>query len=139
MTKSGSTLIPCLRYREAPAMIDWLCRAFGFEKHAVYPNPDGSIAHAQLIRGAGMVMLGSVTNGSDYGALIRQPDELGKAETQSPYLCVEDCDAVYQTAKGAGAEIVMDISDQGHGGRAFTCRDPEGHLWSIGTYDPWAK
>ena len=44
-----STVIPGLRYRDAPAAIEWLCRAFGFEKHAVYPNPDGSIAHAQLV------------------------------------------------------------------------------------------
>src|SRR5579859_2139851 len=140
MTKtSGSTIIPALRYRDAPAMIDWLCRAFGFHKHAVYPNSDGSIAHAQLTLGAGMIMLGSVTSGTDYGALIRQPDEMDKAETQSPYLYVADCDGVYAMAKLAGAEMVLDIRDQDYGGRGFTCRDPEGHLWSVGSYDPWAE
>jgi uncharacterized glyoxalase superfamily protein PhnB len=35
--------------------------------------------------------------------------------------------------------MVLDIRDMDYGGRAFTCRDLEGHLWSIGTYDPWAK
>lgn len=140
MTKtSGSTIIPGLRYRDAPAMIEWLCRAFGFHKHAVYPNPDGSIAHAQLTLGAGMIMLGSVTCGTEYGALIRQPDEMDKAETQSPYLYVADCDGVYAMAKLAGAEMVLDIRDQDYGGRGFTCRDPEGHLWSVGSYDPWAE
>lgn len=138
MSKSGSTVIPGLRYRDAPAMIDWLCRAFGFEKHAVYPNPDGTIAHAQLTLGNGMIMLGSVTSGTPHSELIRQPDELKKSETQSPYLAVPDCDAVYAKAKKAGAEMVFDIKDQDYGGRGFTCRDPEGHLWSVGDYDPWA-
>ena len=135
----GSTIIPGLRYRDAPAMIDWLCRAFGFEKHAVYSNPDGTIAHAQLTLGNGMVMLGSVTGGTPHSALIRQPDEQEKTETQSPYIAVSDCDAVYEKAKEAGAEMVFDIKDQDYGGRGFTCRDPEGHLWSVGSYDPWAK
>ena len=40
-----STIIPALRYRDAPAAIDWLCRAFGFEKHLVVPNDDGTVAH----------------------------------------------------------------------------------------------
>jgi uncharacterized glyoxalase superfamily protein PhnB len=127
-----------MRYRDAPAAIEWLCRAFGFEKHAVYPNADGTIAHAQLTFGNGMVMLGSVNNGTPYSQLVRQPDEIGKVETQSPCLIVSDSDAVYATAKAAGAEIVMDIADMDYGGRAFTCRDPEGHLWSVGSYDPWA-
>jgi uncharacterized glyoxalase superfamily protein PhnB len=134
-----STVIPSLRYRDAPAAIDWLCKAFGFEKHAVYPNPNGTIAHAQLTFGNGMVMLGSVVDNTPYSKLIKQPDELGKVETQAPCLIVSDCDAVYATAKASGAEIVMDIADMDYGGRAFTCRDPEGHLWSIGSYNPWAE
>jgi uncharacterized glyoxalase superfamily protein PhnB len=134
-----STVIPAMRYKDAPAAIEWLCRAFGFEKHAVYPNADGSIAHAQLTFGNGMVMLGSVSNGTPYSELIRQPADIGNVETQSPCLIVSDCDAIYATAKAAGAEMVFDIADQGYGGRSFTCRDPEGHLWSVGSYDPWAE
>ncbi len=57
--------------------------------------------------------------------------------TQSPYVVVPDADEVYQRAKGNGAEIVIDIKDEDYGGRGFSCRDPEGHLWNIGTYDPW--
>jgi uncharacterized glyoxalase superfamily protein PhnB len=133
------TVIPALRYRNAPAAIDWLCRAFGFEKHAVYANPDGTIAHAELTFGTGMIMLGSVNPGAPHSELIRQPDEIGGAETQSPCLIVSDCDAVYRTAKDAGARMVMDIADMEYGGRAFTCRDPEGHLWNVGSYDPWGK
>jgi len=132
-----STVIPGLRYRNAPAAIDWLCRAFGFEKHAVYANADGTIAHAQLTFGNGMVMLGSAVEGTPYGNLIRQPDQIGGAETQAPCLIVSDCDAIYRTAKDAGAAIVMEIADMDYGGRAFACRDPEGHLWNVGSYDPW--
>jgi uncharacterized glyoxalase superfamily protein PhnB len=134
----SSTVIPALRYRDAPAAIDWLCRALGFEKQAVYANPDGTVAHAQLIRGDGMIMLGSVVKGTPHSELIKQPDEIGGAETQAPCLIVTDCDAVYRTAKKAGAEMVVDIADMGYGGRAFTCRDPEGHLWNVGSYNPWA-
>ena len=131
-----SRVIPCLRYRDAPAAIAWLCRAFGFEKHLVVPNPDGTIAHAQLVLGSGMVMLGSVED-SEVGRLMRQPDEIGGAETETAYVIVPDADALYARAKAAGAKIVLDIQDEDYGGRGFSCRDPEGHLWNIGTYDPW--
>jgi len=131
-------VIPALRYRDAPAAIDWLCQAFGFAKQAVYPNPDGTIAHAQLTFGKGMVMLSSVVEGTPYSALMKQPADIGGAETQTACLIVPDADAIYATAKAAGARMLIDIADQGYGGRAFTCSDPEGHIWSIGTYNPWA-
>lgn len=133
-----TTVIPCLRYRDAAAAIEWLCKAFGFEKQAVYPNPDGSIAHAQLSFGNGMIMLGSAKpDDTGWGRLIRQPDEVGGFETQAAYLVVDDADALYAQAQAAGAEIVLEIRDQDYGGRDFSCRDPEGHLWSFGTYNPW--
>ncbi len=137
--KSGrSTVIPAIRYRNALAAIDWLIRAFGFEKQAVYLGPDNTtVMHAQLTFGNGMIMLGSATNGTEYSKYTVQPDEIGLRETQTPCLIVNDADAVYSTAKAAGAEMVLDIRDMEYGGRAFTCRDLEGHLWSIGTYDPW--
>ena len=50
-------VIPGLRYHDAPAAIEWLCTAFGFEKHLVVPGPEGTIAHAQLTFGNGMVMI----------------------------------------------------------------------------------
>ena len=132
------TIIPCLRYRDAPKAIEWLCSAFGFEQQLVVPNDDGGIAHAQLSFGNGMVMLGSVSkNENEFGRLTRQPDEIGGMETQSPYLIVADADAVYQRAKSAGAKIEIDIKDEAYGGRGFSCRDLEGHLWNVGTYDPW--
>ena len=85
-----------------------------------------------------MVMLGSVTEtDNEFGRLIRQPDEVGGMETQSPYLIVADADGVYRQAKAAGAKIEIEIKDEDYGGRGFSCRDLEGHLWNVGTYDPW--
>ncbi len=132
----GSTLIPCLRYRNAPAAIAWLCAAFGFERHLVVPGPDDTIAHAQLTLGTGMIMLGSVRN-DEYGGRIKQPDEIGSFETQSPYIVVANADATYARAKALGAEIVHEIHDEAYGGRGFGCKDPEGHYWYIGSYNPW--
>jgi uncharacterized glyoxalase superfamily protein PhnB len=128
-----------MRYRNALAAIDWLGRAFGFEKKAVYMGEGDTVMHAELTFGNGMVMLGSVENTSQHSKLMAQPDEIGGRETQTACLIVSDADAVYATAKTAGAEMVMDITDMPYGGRAFTCRDLEGHMWSVGTYDPWVS
>jgi uncharacterized glyoxalase superfamily protein PhnB len=136
---SGSTVIPCLRYRDAPRAIDWLCAVFGFTRHLVVEGENGSIAHAQLNSGNGMIMLGSASNEGEYGKLIAQPEDIGGAETQTTYLVVTDADAVYGRVLEAGAAIVIDIVDEEYGGRGFTCRDLEGHIWSIGTYDPWQE
>lgn len=132
-----STLIPALRYRNALAMIDWLCKVFGFEKHAVYAGANGVVMHAELTFGNGMIMIGSVDNQSPSARFFRQPDEIAGAETQSPCLIVSDIDALYARAKAAGAKMLMDLEEKEYGGKAFTCSDPEGHIWHVGTYDPW--
>ena len=133
-----ATLIPVVRYRDAPAAIEWLCQTFGFEKHLVVPNEDGTIAHAQLSFGNGMIMLGSVLkNETEFGRLMKQPDEIEGGQTQTTYVVVTDADAAYAKAKAGGAMIAMEIRDEDYGGRAFSCYDLEGHLWSFGTYDPW--
>jgi uncharacterized glyoxalase superfamily protein PhnB len=134
--RTRATVVPCIRYRNAPAAIDWLCNTFGFEKHLVVPGPNDTIAHAQLTFGNGMVMIGSVTDG-EFDRLLKQPDECGGAETQAPYVIVADANVVYLRAKAAGAKIVMELKDEEYGGRGFSCRDLEGRLWNFGTYDPW--
>ena len=132
-----ASIIPCLRYRNALGMIEWLCEAFGFQQHAVYAEGD-TVHHAQLVYGNGMVMLGSTSNAGEWGKAIVQPDEIGGRETQSACVIVADADAHYARAVAAGATIVIDIADQDYGGRGYACRDPEGHLWWFGSYDPWA-
>ena len=136
-TKEGSsTIIPAMRYRNAPAAIEWLCRAFGFEKHLVVPGDNGLIVHAELTLGNGMMMLGSVRD-NEFSKLVKQPDKLGEVETQCSYVVVKDADAHYARAVAAGAKIVREIEDASYGGRGYSCRDLEGHLWSFGSYDPW--
>ncbi|HKO42344.1 MAG TPA: VOC family protein [Pyrinomonadaceae bacterium] len=135
--QTKSTVIPGLRYRNAPAAIDWLCNVLGFEKQLVVPgDTNDSVLHAQLTLGGGMIMLGSV-NDNDFGRLMAQPEEIGGKETQCCYVLVEDADAVYERVKASGVEIIMPIKDEEYGGRAFTCRDLEGHIWAVGTYNPW--
>ncbi len=134
-----ATLIPVLRYRDAPVAIEWLCQAFGFEKHLVVPNNEGTVAHAQLSIGNGMIMLGSaLENETEFGRLMKQPDEIGGGQTQSTYVVVADADAAYTRAKAGGAKIAMEIRDEDYGGRGFSCFDVEGHLWRFGSYDPWS-
>jgi len=131
-----ATIIPSLRYRNAPAVIEWLCRVFGLQKNLVVPDDSGGVAHAQLSSGDGMMMLGSVRD-NEWGRFIKQPDEIDGAATQSVYLVVPDADLIYERAKNAGAEILIPVRDEEYGERSFSCRDLEGHLWTIGTYDPW--
>lgn len=134
--KTVSTVVPTMRYKDANAAIDWLCKAFGFEKLLVVPDAAGGIAHAELVFGNGMVML-STWRDDEFGKLQRLPRDLGGG-TQSAYVIVEDADAHYARAVAGGAEILMDIEDKDYGGRGYTCRDPEGHVWNFGSFDPWA-
>ncbi len=128
-----ATIIPTLRYHDAPSAIDFLCRAFGFERHLVVEGEGNQIAHAQLTLDRSMIMIGSARDST-----IKPPAALDGVNTQSPYIIVNDVDAVHARAKAAGATITQEPEDQEYGGRLFSCRDPEGHLWNFGSYDPWA-
>ena len=134
--QTTATIIPTMRYADAASAIEWLCRAFGFEESLVVPGDGGAIAHAQLKFGNGMIMLGSV-RADEIGQMIKQPKDVGGAETQAPYIIVTNVDSHCEQAKSAGATVVMEPEDQPHGGRFYSCRDIEGHLWNFGTYDPW--
>ena len=133
-----STILPTMRYRDAPAAIERLCRAFGFERHLVVPGPDGTIAHAELSFGTGMVMLGSYGTG-EFDRLMATPDDAGGRCTRSNYVIVADVDAHHGRAAGAGTEIVKAPHDESFDGRNYLCRDSEGHVWSFGSYDPWGS
>src|SRR5690349_16369896 len=85
------SVIPALQYKDAKAAIEFLCRAFGFEKKAVYEDKDGSVAHAELTHGNGMIMLGSAKD-TEYGKLLKRPSDVG-AVTMSVYIVVDDVDA----------------------------------------------
>lgn len=132
-------IIPALRYSDAPAAIDFLCRAFGFTRHAVYAdeNNPAIVHHAELCLGKAMVMLGSVVPDPSqklYG--WKTPKEAGGV-TCSLYCVVDDLDAHYERAKAAGADIItVPRANEGYPGRSYNARDPEGYNWGFGTYDP---
>jgi len=133
-----ATIIPTLHYNDAAAAVEWLCQAFGFKPHLVVPGEDGTIAHAELTFGNGMIMLGSVRD-TPFAQLQQPPRQKGDVVTQSPYILVDEVDQHYERTIAAGAEIVMAIQDQDYGGRDYSCRDPEGYLWNFVTYDPWSS
>ena len=134
---SRSTIMPALRYRNAPAAIDWLCQVLGFARHAVYEGENGTIGHAELTLNGGMIMLGSAKD-DEYGRGFKSPDEIGGIETRSAYIIVPDADAIHARAVASGATIVRQLQETNYGSREFAVKDPEGHTWSVGTYDPWA-
>ena len=136
MKQNRSVIIPTMRYKDAMKAIEWLCKAFGFEKHLVVPGENRTIAHAQLSFGNAMIMLGS-ENDNEYGKLLRTPKDLNGLNTQAPYIIVENIDEHYKKAVQEGAEIVIEIKDEDYGGRGYTCRDKEGHIWNFGSYNPW--
>ena len=131
-----ANLVSALRYRDATRAVAWLCENFGFTKHAYYEDETGACVHAELAFGNGMIMIGPVRD-TPFGRHMAQPDEIGGRETQAVYAIVADADAHYARARAAGAEILMELRDESYGGREYSCRDPEGHIWTFGTYDPW--
>lgn len=127
-------IYPTFRYRDAAAMIEWLEKAFGFAVKAKYMN-GGAVGHAELSLGGSIIMLGE-TRDDAYGQMVGRPGDPGGKST---YLAVDDVDAVYETAKAAGAKILEEPVDRDHGSREFICADPQGNVWSFGTYRPEAK
>ncbi len=138
MADSNSPIIPGHSYRNAPAAIEWLEKVFGFQRHAVYEGPNGTIAHAELTLGNSMIMLGSGKDDEAHRA-FKSPDELGGIETCCLYIVVPDADAAHARAVATGANVTSPLRDTPHGGRDFAVKDPEGHSWYVGTYDPWGK
>jgi uncharacterized glyoxalase superfamily protein PhnB len=125
-------LIPGLQYRDAPAAIEFLSRAFGFTRGLVVPGPDGTITHAQLWHDGACLMLGTRRTG-EYGQL--DPRQAGGV-THSVYVVVTDADAHHARAVAAGATIDVAPRDTEYGSRDYSARDPEGHVWYFGTYRP---
>ena len=136
MRESSSTIIPGHRYRNAAAAIEWLCSVLGFERHAVYQGEDGTIAHAELTLGGGMIMLGTGKE-DEFGRGFKPPQELGGIETRTVYIVVPDADQAHDRALAAGATITRPLQNTPYGSREFGVKDPEGHSWILGSYDPW--
>jgi uncharacterized glyoxalase superfamily protein PhnB len=130
MPNEAPRLYPSMRYRDAPAAIAFLEEAFGFKRREVIANEDGTIAHAELTLGPSILMLGSDREDPLSGSRIG----LGWM-----YVAVDDADAHHDRARGAGAEVVVELHDTDYGSRDYAARDLEGNLWYFGTYRPSAE
>ncbi|MBH1937406.1 VOC family protein [Streptomyces sp. AV19] len=124
------SVCPVLRYRDAHAAIGQLTEAFGFTRSAVYESEDGTVLHAELAHGGGVVMVGSKGRGGVF------EEAMGDAGPVAVYVAVEDTDAHAERARRAGAEILMEPTDQPYGSRDYMARDTEGNIWTFGTYVP---
>src|SRR5687767_12801045 len=120
------TVFPCIAYDDPRAAIDWLALAFGLERHAVHAAPDGSIAHAELSAGPGLIMIGAAR--PDHPIGMRSARQGGPS---CVYVVVADVDAHCARARAAGAEILRGPEDTPYGSREYAARDVEGNLWSF--------
>jgi uncharacterized glyoxalase superfamily protein PhnB len=122
------SIYPVLKYNDVHVAMEFLERAFGFQRHAVHEDDGGGVIHGELRFGDQVLMVSSTGAGNpvfDQGA--------GR---MTVYVAVDEVDSLHESAKAAGAEIVMAPTDQDYGSRDFAVRDPEGNVWSFGTYRP---
>jgi uncharacterized glyoxalase superfamily protein PhnB len=126
-------LFPTLRCRDAEAMIRWLTELVGFREHAVH-RTGGVVQHAELALGSSILMLGQHRDDA-YGGMV---GDLAGRRTDALYVAVATPDALHDRLAAAGTPIEMPLRDTDYGSREFACRDPEGNLWSFGTYWPKA-
>jgi uncharacterized glyoxalase superfamily protein PhnB/ketosteroid isomerase-like protein len=134
-TDGPTRVWPVLAYRDAPAAMEFLTEAFGFEKRVAYARDDDPtvIEHAEMRwAGSGGLMLG--TAGKDDSVFgQRSPGN------DCVYIDCDDPDDLFDRAVASGAEVVRGLKEEDYGSRGFTVRDPEGNLWSFGTYDGEAR
>jgi uncharacterized glyoxalase superfamily protein PhnB len=117
------TVFPALTFKDTKAAFDWLERALGAERVAVYEDDDGRVAHAEIRIGESLIMAGDERPG-------------GRATPPGVsviYVVVPDADAAYERAKAAGADVTEPV-DQDYGSRDITLTDPDGNRWTLGTY-----
>jgi uncharacterized glyoxalase superfamily protein PhnB len=126
---TGGAFYPYVLYGDAAAAMEWLERVLGFERREEHRDDDGAIQHAEMTFGSQIVMVGSAGIG-------REPFRSLPAGGSLIYCAVDDIAGLYERAREAGADIPLELTDTDYGSRDFTVRDPEGNLWSFGTYRP---
>jgi uncharacterized glyoxalase superfamily protein PhnB len=126
--------LPFLRYRNLAAAISWLCTTLGFKRHLIVEDRDGGVRYAQLALYSAMIALAP---GAGFDERTVRSNEVHGPETQTSLFFVVDVDAHYEQARSLGADIVFHIADNGDGGRGYSCRDPEGNIWSFREYELW--
>ena len=121
-------IVPSLTYEDAPAAIEFLCRAFGFEETMRMPMPDGRIGHAELAMYGNTLMLASAFEEVNAGSPKNLPHLHASVDVY-----VDDVDAHYERAKAEGAEITQEPEEMFWGDRVYRALDPEGQRWMFHT------
>ena len=121
-------LISAVCYQDPKAALTWLEAAFGFELFMLIEDGEGHLIHSEMRYGDAAVMVGN-----EWSEDHKSPKSIGGKNTQTIHLQItEDIDAHCERARAAGAEIVMEPATQFYGDRTYRCRDPEGHVWTVG-------
>jgi uncharacterized glyoxalase superfamily protein PhnB len=134
MSKPASTpsdIHPSLTYDDAPAAIEWLCRAFGFTKRFVVSGSNDRVEHSELSLGTGVVM---VSSPKPEDRRVSPRALAGSAQALSVF--VPDPDAHHKRAVAAGARVIRPLQTEEYGARGYMVVDPEGHMWYFGNYRP---
>jgi uncharacterized glyoxalase superfamily protein PhnB len=134
---TSAPLMPVMRYRDCNKAVDFLTRVFGFAEGNAFRDDKGNVQHAELWFGNGGIMIGPVAD-TPFGRVMRQPADAGGV-TASFFCVVNDPDAHHARSQQAGFEIVLPLRDESYGSREYSVKDPEGQVWTFGTYDPQPK
>jgi uncharacterized glyoxalase superfamily protein PhnB len=122
------TLTPGVFYKDPWAALEWLEKAFGFERSMVITDKDGNLGHSELRLGDGLIFVGA-----EWADFIASPASVAGKNTQMIHVHLKDgIDAHCARAREAGAEILQEPADQFYGDRTYRARDPEGHVWNFG-------
>lgn len=123
------TVWPALLYDDAPGAVRFLVDVLGFRETFVVRADDGDVIHGELHwPEGGAVMLGSTKGKTDGTHAEMRPG------VNAIYVVTDDVDAVHARARRANVEFAEDLHDTDYGSHTFTARDPEGNLWTFGTY-----
>jgi uncharacterized glyoxalase superfamily protein PhnB len=127
ITIPAPTITVALTCDDPHVLIRWLTDMFDFELAEIHETPDGGVAHARLSWRTGNIFLSSrhgVWGQSGPSILCLAADD------------ATEIDRLYARAKAAGSDIIEDLNDSDYGSHQFGVRDPEGNMWSVGTYRP---
>ena len=123
-----SSLASAIVYRDPKAALKFLEAAFGFELVMLIEDADGNLAHSEIRHGDSLIMIGN-----EWTDDHKSPGSIDGKNTQTVHIHIEtDCDAHCARARAAGFEILTEPDTQFYGDRTYRCRDPEGHIWTVG-------
>ncbi|MFP3945160.1 MAG: VOC family protein [Alphaproteobacteria bacterium] len=127
-TPRKPSLGTAVMYRDPFRALDWLEKAFGFERTLVVTDSEGNLGHSQMNFGNGYIMVAS-----EWADWTASPASVGGRNTQFIHVHLEkDIDGHCERARKAGAEILQEPEDQFYGDRTYRARDFEGHVWTFG-------